>query len=461
MKWLAFLLLLFAGFAQAANLHIRDGATGSTCADWGSNACDTLPASLNRGDTYYIADGSYAGYTFDDNNSGTTRITIKKAIESDHGSSTGWLSTYGDGQAVFNGDFNFDRGYYTVDGQAGGGPTAWETGFGILVNGGVAMPQFVDNNSDDIILQHIDFDIGEAGPSDIRGMTLYGADGFTISYVYIHDAGCDMISMNEMIDFTVEYSKIARNYQAEPGCHGDVFEFQIDPGSNFIVRWSFFEDVVGTYIFGAHGTPATVTGYEIYGNIFYFTSGWSAQGFFGNGMLGTIGSGSVSGMKFYNNTIAGSFNTDSGLIGCCGGTGNITGEFRNTVFWQSSAATYNAGTGGGTSSANTCYTGSTVCEQDLSGTPFTNFSGRDLSLTSAAATAQGAGTTLGSPYNVDMFGVTRGADGKWDRGAIEFDEGGGGLDAPTNFRLLLWAGGLAWLLRMIGAGQWFGRTEPA
>ena len=33
--------------------------------------------------------------------SGTQYITIKKAIETDHGTNTGWNSDYGDGQAVF------------------------------------------------------------------------------------------------------------------------------------------------------------------------------------------------------------------------------------------------------------------------------------------------------------------------------------------------------------------------
>jgi hypothetical protein len=56
---------------------------------------------LTRGDTYYIADGSYVTYIFDDVASGSLVITIKKATVADHGTETGWLDTYGDGQAVF------------------------------------------------------------------------------------------------------------------------------------------------------------------------------------------------------------------------------------------------------------------------------------------------------------------------------------------------------------------------
>jgi hypothetical protein len=68
------------------NYYVRDG-TGlfSSCGqDWG-NACDDLPSNLIRGATYYIADGSYSSYTFDDAESGSEYIYIKKATLWDHG----------------------------------------------------------------------------------------------------------------------------------------------------------------------------------------------------------------------------------------------------------------------------------------------------------------------------------------------------------------------------------------
>src|SRR5688572_27397587 len=83
--WLLFALFIAAStaMANAENVYVRDGASGSG-ADW-SDALDDLPASLTRGKTYYIADGSYAAYLFDDADSGTSLITIKKATGSDHG----------------------------------------------------------------------------------------------------------------------------------------------------------------------------------------------------------------------------------------------------------------------------------------------------------------------------------------------------------------------------------------
>ena len=73
-------LALGAGTAEAAQVYcVRAGATGAnTGADW-NNAYTVLPATLVRGATYYVASGSYGAYTYDDAESGTTVITIKKA----------------------------------------------------------------------------------------------------------------------------------------------------------------------------------------------------------------------------------------------------------------------------------------------------------------------------------------------------------------------------------------------
>src|SRR5690242_5411123 len=96
------LLSLMVVPATAANKYVRQGATGSTCVDW-ANACNTLPSSLTRGDTIYVATGNYGSYTFSTAASGSTVITIKKATVADHGTATGWSDTYGTGQAVWTG----------------------------------------------------------------------------------------------------------------------------------------------------------------------------------------------------------------------------------------------------------------------------------------------------------------------------------------------------------------------
>src|SRR3990170_8876129 len=129
-KFSIILALLILGalpdLSMAAIRHVRAGASGNgSGSDW-TNAYPSLPASLVRGDTYYVADGSYSSYTFDDSQNGAW-IYIKKAIASDHGTSTGWQSAYGDGVAVF-GPLKFTTGSYEMDGQVGGGPGRWRSG---------------------------------------------------------------------------------------------------------------------------------------------------------------------------------------------------------------------------------------------------------------------------------------------------------------------------------------------
>jgi hypothetical protein len=88
-------LSLLGSTASAATHYVRPGATGANSgADW-SNAWTAMPSSLTRGDTYYLADGSYGYRTFSDNASGSAYIYIKKATVADHGTATGWNYSYG------------------------------------------------------------------------------------------------------------------------------------------------------------------------------------------------------------------------------------------------------------------------------------------------------------------------------------------------------------------------------
>jgi hypothetical protein len=75
------LTIIFLGAvgAEAANHYVRAGASGSANGNDWTNAYTTLPSTLTRGDTYYIADGTYAGRTFNTATNGTTLITMARA----------------------------------------------------------------------------------------------------------------------------------------------------------------------------------------------------------------------------------------------------------------------------------------------------------------------------------------------------------------------------------------------
>ena len=140
-----FLALFIPSISFAANHHVRsDCAYNGNGTTWacatvsgGTGAYKVLPATLVRGATYYIADGSYPSYTVDDAVSGTSVITIKKATTSAHGTENGWDSSYGNGQAVFTssggmgGIFNIITSYVVFDGVVGSGSNPDSYGFKI------------------------------------------------------------------------------------------------------------------------------------------------------------------------------------------------------------------------------------------------------------------------------------------------------------------------------------------
>src|SRR5690242_6729684 len=119
---LVLLLLMIVGVlpASAANHFVRAGATGTgSGADW-TNACADFSgscavSSLVRGDTYYVAAGTYASHTWNRAASGTSVITIKRATAADHGTDTGWSSTF-DAQVTWGYNQQFTTGFWVFDG---------------------------------------------------------------------------------------------------------------------------------------------------------------------------------------------------------------------------------------------------------------------------------------------------------------------------------------------------------
>src|SRR5579864_6394310 len=97
-------LMVVASRRAEAGCHVVTSAGAGTKngADW-NNAMAGVPATLVRGDIYYLADGIYSPYTFTTPDSGTTPVTIKKAVAADHCIETGWnASTMGSSQAIFS-----------------------------------------------------------------------------------------------------------------------------------------------------------------------------------------------------------------------------------------------------------------------------------------------------------------------------------------------------------------------
>ena len=444
---LAAVLFLGAESAQAANHYIRAGASGANNgSDWTNAWSSMASASFTRGDTYYVADGLYSGRTLNTPASGTALITIKKAVIADHGTAVGWVDAYGDGQAEFNSGFDVVTSYWTLDGVTGGGPGQWETNFGFFINmpasGGqsyaIGPNTFGAPLRTGLTFQHMD--IKGRGRSYAGGDTdlfyiVSPINNLTIRYSLLRDtdrtmilswpAGCSGI--------TIEYNKFARNGTAE---HREAWS--AGPDSNVIVRHNLFEDIMGTGVIAIVNNNGTAANWDIHGNVFYWT-GRYLDAIINTGLLVvrydfTAPQVQViaNNWKFHNNVIAnirnGSFTTALDLEN---GTGNSA---KNNIWYNNSG---DSGAAGG--DYNWFYanqSNNTAGPNDIIGSANPFADAQPWLTGNWALKAPIAGFNVGAPYNVDMLGSARGADGTWDRGAIEFTGGvviNTAPSAPTGF----------------------------
>lgn len=448
MKYLSFLTLLltilFLGTvsAEAANQFVRAGASGSANGtDW-TNAFTTLPANLTRGDTYFIADGSYPGRTFSTATSGATPITIKKATVANHGTDTGWDNTFGDGQAIF-GPINFTTGNWVIDGMTGGGPgsaTSWTTGFGFKISSSGASPLLEVSNSaaDSITVRHIELQgtSNSSGGGSIAqdAISVRGGDGFTISYFYTHAIGRCPFFLVPAPNAVIEYGYIA-DFVSTSSQHSEVISTQGWGAGDLTFRYNVVTHVEGTGGIMWDNSGNHNSRLDIYGNVFYRNPSDTKFDNCCNGIIGgwTGGNGEdFFNAHVYNNSFI-NINGAEVLSTFPSRAGN--NEFRNNLFYTVSDV------GGGTrvwqTGTHNHFISSTSVGTNSStgsGSPFVNSASFDFRLTAGNT----AGFALSAPYNVDMYGNTRGADGTWDRGAVEF--GGGVADItpplpPTNLRV--------------------------
>ena len=398
--------------------YVRVGATGNNDgSDW-VNAWTSLPATLTRGHTYYIADGNYPSYTFDDAKSGTTVIYIKKAIESNHGTDTGWESSYGDGVASFTVTLRFTTGYWEFDGQVGSGVSGH--GFYIDARGQVKGVNISTPGVSNITMSHLEIEgNGKDGDSEPANDLIYLAPtaepfitNLTFSYLYLHDSGRVPFLFRRTSDVIIEYSWIARN-ESTPGQHSEGIAAWNDL-DNYIIRYNTWEDIEGTGIIVIHGDNS-----EVYGNVFFYSNSYTGGGI-GNGAIANDTGDSNANWKIYNNIFVNlrGYNIGPGLSG---GVNNIA---ENNLWFDDSGTLGGAINFLGTSHDYNWFTGSDT-KGETNGVaggsedPFVNENSGDYHLTAGSSPINN-GVNLGGPYDKDKDGNTRGADGNWDQGAYEY-----------------------------------------
>jgi hypothetical protein len=432
---------IYKSFAAGNSHYVRAGATGNgSGSDW-TNACTDFTgscavSSLVRGDTYYVAAGNYGARTFNTAVSGTLTITIKGATASNHGTDTGWSSTYSVGtsgrQAHFTYNLHFDNAKYfifdgnTACGSATGPACSDASTYGFTVDqpSNCAQDQayvylqtgtITNNTWAHVALTACGGDVGRGGFSDDFAQGVLANNTYSHIYCSGMEVCIDIRRANNITatNITMEYI-YAVNAFSSPSHHGESINL-VDHVDGVTLRYSVFPDCAGTACVASNDAVATqpcVNNANVYGNVFHNNGA-------GNGAVASTSACSFANTKVYNNTFYSS-NGSNWFAGCassnCGSaTGNVA---QNNLLYNQYA-----GIGGGVGSHdyNAFYsTSSTPSEahgQVASGNPFVNLAGLNFHLTSDTS----AWSSLGMPSgnNLDPDGVTRTSS----RGAYQFFTG--------------------------------------
>lgn len=428
--------------AIGQTFYVRQSAPGlNDGTDW-NNAFTSLPVSLLRGATYLFADGNYGSLRLGTPEAGVTPITLRKATTTDHGTETGWVSSYGDDQAMFS-EIRIDSPYWILDGVTGSGSDP--RGFKIANPPGLGSGCIWSTFSFPAIaakhhlrIRCTEFTQTTLHSSALMSLFLSETQGsllepnLLVENCYFHDCGALHVKRNAG-NYDVYHDNVfERNALLDDSIHKAMMKWDSDCSHVRIYRNTFKDwqgySVTGGLVLGGSDTAGSVmSDWMIYNNVFV----WSRRSNPGGIHLWGGGSRAIGGLdssvtrhdsvRVYNNTFVDI--SDSGACNLLAlgvwGSGN---EVINNVFVRSSATIV-----GGLREHNVYFSGrtpsglgtlETVLVEDptvasLSG----NFQMR-LSL---------PGRRLDSSFSDDFLRKVR---GNWDVGAFE------GQDRPAPVRNL-------------------------
>lgn len=388
--------------------YVRPGAGGDGSGEDWANALPALPETLQRGFTYYIADGSYGSYTFDDPVDGEKQITLRKATVSDHGTETGWSPEYGDGQAIFE-DALMISDRWLIDGQRRN-ESDWTDGGAY----GFRFDAFYSNSinfghcSDFVTVRYAEVggvlrqNYSADNPSAAFYFGGFGevCEHWTLSRLFVHNVG--IVGQMAGVDSVIwEHSWLGLSWSKE------IIRGQVR-ASNVTIRYNIMKD--GCRDEHAPGTGCTAE-VAFFGNQGSSNENYSNAAFYGNVIWKTIAQhnsdacllvqNAHNGIAF-NNTLVN--NSSSGM--CLVSFNGTNSSVRNNIWYLPNGM--NGGCVAAHCSGNVIYSATPP--------PFVNLAQGDFRLSQAVP-----GVALPDAYQTDLRGVLRGGDGIWDAGAYEFE----------------------------------------
>ena len=292
----------------------------------------------------------------------------------------------------------------------------------------------------DITLRHVDIEGGgRMATSDTDLLYLVNKfTNITVSYCFLHDTSRTMIltwpaSGNGML---IEYSKFARNGNAE---HREAWSAGAD--SNVIVRHNLFEDILGTGVIAIVNSKGVASNWDVYGNVFYHTGKYT-DGIINTGILfnrydagGSPIAVQAKDWRVFNNVVA---NIRSGSFTAAFTSQNsVNYVVENNIWFNNQPA--DVGANGVTTADYNWFYGNGGSgargPHDINGTGSPFVDAQPWISGNWALKAPIGGLALAAPYNIDMNGTVRGADGVFDRGALEFSSQAAAVQAPTSLQV--------------------------
>jgi hypothetical protein len=431
LAWL--LIIVLPSLSMATDHFIKAGASGSKSgSDW-ANAFPNIPASLVRGDVYYIAGGSYAGdnggkdqHIINDKSIGATLITFKRASLADHGTDIGWVASYADGIADFPQGFQISASNIVFDGVRRN--SDWTKGnfdqYGIRM-ANLRLDDGYLTHADNVTFKNIDLHGGgrDTGDGDDVVYGIMANTNITFQNCALHDSDRTIFLMRgQWKNLVIDHSYIARN-TSTPDIHGELMSYTESDG--VIISNNIMEDIEGSAFF-AQVNGGLSANWKVFGNVAFHSAAYLADkdrapghnfgvaGFFYVGNDANYDA-VANNFQIHNNTLINIQGTWSGIV-IQKGAGNSA---HNNIWYNSVRTSNVVGDIGHNWYYNTAQDGDdsttkVVCTTNCN--IFASIANKDFHLTAATA----AGAALGAPFNVDMDGNSRGADGVIDRGAYEY-----------------------------------------
>jgi hypothetical protein len=492
--------------------YVLGGGTGThKGTDWANANCK-IPNPLAAGDVVYIGNSggnladtttSCAGeatHTFTGNGTLGNHITIKAATGADHGTGTGWNSSYGvdvtpkitwsnsfvPSNGLKNPFWSFCANYYDIDGAVGNADTSGTYGFYFRSAGDMFGFIKIDSHDcSDASLTDITFkfvEIDGVNADSISGTNAAGGlywgspvsttatvSNLSFTYGFLHDLFAPIVTLGNNLGLILDHDYIYNNF-GNTVMHSQGLQAGRASGgttalNNFTLSNSVMKNIQGTgFLMCLDGT---CNKWSIYNNIFYYTSNWDSICEYGDTtatcgvskLLGDNGpSGNIRSMVVYGNTVA-NIHLKSGhagadeegvIVSIAGSSGVVV---QNNLWWNCTSASLRTNTGGTpivthdyNAWLNTSIGTTTLASHDFQiGTspggiainPFTN-SYSNFTPTSETVDAHlNDGVSLPEPYNLDFAGNPRGNDGTWERGAYEFDTGAATKPNPPNLTVIV------------------------